>query len=142
PGDMETKYHVNAITYNIANDFGGEAHFIDAAAIVEREETKEDIMSSHYFRKISALWDKLTIAVVGIGAPISSSNMIWTGFFGKKEIEELNNLGAIGDICSRYFDKEGRQLDPEVNKRTVAIELEQLKKLSYSIGIAESIKKV
>jgi DNA-binding transcriptional regulator LsrR (DeoR family) len=142
PGPIDTKYHVNAIVYNVANAFGGQAHFIDAAAIVEKKVTKEEIVSSNYFRQILALWDRLTIAVVGIGAPNSSSNMIWSGFFGEKEIEELNHLGAIGDICSRYFDKEGKQLDADVNKRTVAIELDKLKELEYSIGMAESADKV
>ncbi|WP_142505804.1 sugar-binding transcriptional regulator [Melghirimyces algeriensis] len=142
PGTMDSKYHVNTIVYNVANAFGGTTHFIDAAAIVEKKETRDDIMRSHYFRKILDLWRNLTIAVVGIGAPISSSNMIWTGFFGDMEIQELNRLGAIGEICSRYFDREGNLLHPEVNERTVAIELDRLKNLKYSIGMAESVEKV
>lgn len=142
PGTMDSKYHVNTIVYNVANALGGQAHFIDAAAIVERKETKEDIVSSRYFQKIADLWERLTMAVVGIGAPLSSSNMIWTGFFGDREIEELNRLGAVGDICSRYFDREGRRLEPEVDERTVAVQLEKLQSLEHCIGIAGSIEKV
>lgn len=33
---MDTKYHVNRIVYNIAEDFGGTSYFIDAAAVVEK----------------------------------------------------------------------------------------------------------
>jgi DNA-binding transcriptional regulator LsrR (DeoR family) len=142
PGNLDSKYHVNTIVYTIANAFRGTAHFIDAAAIVEKVETKEEIVRSHYFKKILELWERLTIAVVGIGAPISSSNLIWTGFFGDKEIEELNKLNAIGDICSRYFDPKGNILHPEVSKRTIAIGLYRLKKLEYSVGMAESVEKV
>ncbi|WP_410513862.1 sugar-binding transcriptional regulator [Paenibacillus sp. BR2-3] len=141
PGTMETKYHVNAIVYSIANDFGGEAYLIDAAAVVERKETRDDIVQSNYFRKISELWDQITVAVVGIGAEISNSNMIWTGFYDDKVIDDLNRHGAIGDICSRFYDSEGEIINSELTDRTIAIPLERLRNTRYSIALAESVEK-
>jgi DNA-binding transcriptional regulator LsrR (DeoR family) len=142
PGTLDSKYHVNTIVYNVANTFGGSSHFIDAAAVVEKKETKNDIVTSNFFKKILDMWHNLNIAVVGIGAPLASSNMIWTGFYGDKEIDELNSLNAVGDICSRFYDINGHVIESEVAERTVAIELEKLKELEYSIGVAESENKV
>lgn len=142
PGQVDVKHHVNTIVYNVANAFNGKVYFIDAAAIVPTKETRDDIMSSGYMQEIQALWEKLSIAVVGIGAPLSSSNLIWTGFFGEREIEELSTHGAAGDICSRFFDGEGRMVRSEIDQRTIAIELERLKDLRYSVGIAASLEKV
>ncbi|SDY11455.1 DNA-binding transcriptional regulator LsrR, DeoR family [Evansella caseinilytica] len=142
PGTMDNKYHVNTIVYNVANAFGGSAHFIDAAAVVEKKETRDDIVGSKYFQKILQMWEKINIAVVGIGAPLSSSNLIWTGFFGDKEIKELNTLNAIGDICSRFYDIDGNIIHSEITDRTIAIELTKLQQLDYSIAVAESIDKV
>ncbi|WP_438497076.1 sugar-binding transcriptional regulator [Paenibacillus sp. IHBB 3054] len=141
PGDMETKYHVNAIVYSIATDFGGEAHMIDAAAVLERKETRNEIINSNYFRKITDLWDKLTVAVVGIGAPISNSNMIWTGFLGDKEIKHLNSHDAVGDICSRFYDSQGNVVNSELAERTIAIPLERLRDTRFTLALAESIEK-
>ncbi|KWX70617.1 sugar-binding transcriptional regulator [Paenibacillus jilunlii] len=141
PGDMDTKYHVNAIVYSIAQDFGGEAHMIDAAAVLERKETKDEIVHSNYFRKISGLWEKLTVAVVGIGAPINNSNMIWTGFFGDKEIKDLNSHDAVGDICSRFYDSQGNAVNSELAERTIAIPLERLRDTRYTVALAESVEK-
>lgn len=141
PGTMETKYHVNAIVYSIANDFGGEPYLIDAAAVVERKETRDDIVQSNYFRKISELWDQLTVAVVGVGAEISNSNMIWTGFYDDKVIDDLNQQGAIGDICSRFYDSEGKMINSELTERTIAIPLSRLRDTRYSIALAESVEK-
>ncbi|MDA7025435.1 sugar-binding transcriptional regulator [Bacillus sp. CLL-7-23] len=142
PGTMDTKYHVNSIVYSIAGDFGGTPYFIDAAAVVEKKETKDEIVKSHYFKKIQALWDRLTVATVGIGAPFSSSNMIWTGFYGDKDRESLKEQHAVGDICSRFFDHSGKLLDTEINNRTIAIDINRLRNLEYSIGLAESREKV
>ncbi|MGM0879237.1 MAG: sugar-binding transcriptional regulator [Bacillota bacterium] len=141
PGLMATKYHVNTIVYNVANDFSGTAYFIDAAAVVEKKETKDDIVQSHYFKKISDLWNDLSIAVVGIGNPVKSSNLIWAGFSGDQEIADLNQRGAIGDICSRFYDINGNLINSDLSDRTIAIELEKLKKIPYSVGIAESVEK-
>lgn len=142
PGTMKTKHHVNTIVYTVAQEFNGTPYYIDAAAIVEKKETRDEIANSAYFRNIIDLWSKLSVAVVGIGNPIQSSNMVWSGFFGDKEIAELDNLKAVGDICSRFFDQDGNYVDTELTDRTIAIELEKLKELDYSIGIAESIEKV
>lgn len=142
PGTLDSKYHVNTIVYNLANAFGGTAQFIDAAAVVEKKETRDDLLASNFFKKILDLWNELTIAVVGIGAPLASSNMIWTGFYGEKEIEELDKLKVVGDICSRFIDVHGNIIRSEITDRTVAIELERLRELSYSIGVAESLNKV
>jgi DNA-binding transcriptional regulator LsrR (DeoR family) len=141
PGPMDTKHHVNRIVYNIAEDFGGTSYFIDAAAVVEKKETKDDIVQSHYFTKITELWDNLTIAVVGIGNPNQSSNLVWAGFCGNREIEDLNQQGAIGEVCSRFYDIDGNLIQSDLADRTIAIELEKLKNIPYSIGIAESVEK-
>lgn len=37
PGPMNTRLHVNTIVYNMAQDFGGTAYFIDAVAVVEKK---------------------------------------------------------------------------------------------------------
>lgn len=142
PGTMVTKHHVNTIVYKIAEEFKGTPYYIDAAAIVERKETRDEIASSDYFKNIIALWDALTIAVVGIGNPIQSSNMVWSGFFGSKDKEELDRVNAVGEICSWFFDESGNRTNTELIDRTIAIELERLKDLNHAIGIAESIDKV
>lgn len=141
PGPMDTKHHVNTIVYKIAEDFRGRSYFIDAAAVVERKETKRDIVKSNYFKKIAELWSELTIAVVGIGNPNQSSNLVWAGFCGDQDIDELNQQGAIGDICSRFYDIHGNEIKSELSERTIAIDINKLKETPYSIAVAESVEK-
>ncbi|OXS78651.1 sugar-binding transcriptional regulator [Domibacillus enclensis] len=141
PGPMDTKHHVNTIVYKIAEDFKGRSYFIDAAAVVERKETKDDIVKSNYFEKIAELWGQLSIAVVGIGNPNQSSNLVWAGFCGEQDIDVLNSNGAIGDICSRFYDIDGNEIKSELSDRTIAIDINKLKETQYSIGVAESIEK-
>ncbi|WP_373738993.1 sugar-binding domain-containing protein, partial [Jeotgalibaca porci] len=49
---------------------------------------------------------------------------------------------ATGDIVSRFIDSEGKIVDEELNKRTVGIQLEELKDIKHSILIASGTNKV
>lgn len=141
-GMTEAKYHINTIVFKIAQAFGSASHFIDAIAVVKSKETKAEIISSNYYKKIRDLWDKLTIAVVGVGDPVNLSYNQDAGFYTPEEIVHFQQTQVTGELCSRFVDAEGNLLNIEVNERTIGIEIERLRELSYSIGIAESIEKV
>lgn len=141
PGGMSVELHVNAIAYEFANAIKGNPHFIDAAAIYKSKETTEEILNSSFMKAILELWEKLTVAIVGIGTEISSSNMVWSGFLGESEQEELKKHKAAGEICSRFYTNDGKIIESSVSERTVAIQLEKLRTLRYSIGIAYSKEK-
>lgn len=141
PGKMPTTQHVNTIAYSAARMFQAQAHFIDAAAIVPSIQTRKDLYEANYFQDILKLWRKLTIAVVGIGSPINSSNLIFSGFLGNDDYKQLENENAIGDICSRFYTIDGKIIRGEIDQRTVAVELEQLKTTPWAVGVAESVEK-
>ncbi|MFT8362468.1 MAG: sugar-binding domain-containing protein [Sporolactobacillus sp.] len=48
----------------------------------------------------------------------------------------------MGDICSQFFDSNGRIIPTYLSERMIAMPLERLKRHRYSIGIAESLEKV
>jgi DNA-binding transcriptional regulator LsrR (DeoR family) len=51
-------------------------------------------------------------------------------------VEKVEPGGAIGAICGQLFDINGEVLDIDINKRTVGLELESLKKSKRVIAIA------
>ena len=140
-GKMDVDFHVNAIAYEFARAFKGTHQFIDAVAIYESIETAEEIIHSDFMHKVIEMWDKLTVAIVGIGTPTSSSNMVWSGFLGETEQIELQKHHAIGDILSRFYTVKGEVIDSPIAKRTIAIQLEKLRGIRYSIGVAYTKEK-
>ncbi|HLS08305.1 sugar-binding transcriptional regulator [Lentibacillus sp.] len=141
PGEMEVDFHVNAIVYKLAQAFNGESHFIDAAAVHQSKETAQEILNSNYMNKILDLWEQLSVAIVGIGTQLKSSNLIWSGFLGQKDQKELEAHHTIGDICSRFYTLGGESIASPISERTIAVKLEKLQNLRYSIGIAYSKEK-
>lgn len=142
PGNIVSDYHVNTIISKVSKAFSCKAHYLYAPAITEKKETKEAIINDHNFTSILELWNKINIAVLGIGSPMKSSNMIWMGFFENEDFTYLEEENVVGDICSRFYDINGKLIESDINDRTIAIELEKLREVEYSIGIAESLEKV
>jgi len=142
PEHVDSEYHVNTIAYKVANAFKARSHYLYAPVITGTAETKTAIMQDANCSKIKNLWDRVSIALLGIGAPIKSSNLVWTGSFGKEYSDGLRDAGVVGDICSRFYDVRGRVIDTVLKDRTIAVELEALKDVKYSIGIAASPEKV
>lgn len=142
PESIDSEHHVNTVCYELANVFGAQSHFIYAPAITRTAEIREAIIKDANYEKISAFWERLDIGIVGIGAPVKSSNLVWTGTFGREAIESMARTGAVGEICSEFYDINGRHVETNFSDRTIAVPLERLAELKYSIGMAASREKV
>ena len=142
PENIESEYHVNTLCFQLAHIFGGRSHYIYAPAITRTAEIRDAIVQDMNYEKISSMWKKLDIGIVGIGAPVKSSNLIWSGEFGREAIESLTRTGAVGEICSVFYNMNGRAVKTEFTDRTIAVPLDTLRNLKYSIGIAASREKV
>ena len=142
PESLDSELHVNTLCYELANAFGGRSHYIYAPAIARTGEIAEAIRQDINFEQISKLWEKLDIGIVGIGAPVKSSNLVWMGSFGREGIESLLRSGAVGEICSVFYDADGRPVTNEFHDRIIAVQLERLRSLPYCIGMAASREKV
>ena len=142
PENIESEFHVNTLCYKLACAFSARSHYIYAPAITRTAEIREAIISDVNYEKISAFWNKLDIAIVGIGAPVKSSNLVWSGDFGRDAILSLGKAGVVGEICSVFYDINGKTVKTDFSDRTIAVPLEILQALPYSIGMAASREKI
>ena len=62
--------------------------------------------------------------------------------FSAEELELLRERGAGGDICLRFFDRQGEPLLTPLNERVIGMRLEQLQKVARSVGIAGGQRKL
>lgn len=135
-GKLESRYHVNTLTYGAAAKLKGESHLADFPALLENPLIRNGIMQSRHFKSISAYWDNLDIALVGIGSPAIRDGANWHAFYGSEESDDLHARRVAGDICSRFYDINGATVETNMSEKTLSIETNKLKQTRYSIGIA------
>ena len=56
-----------------------------------------------FFEEIKSYWQKLDIALVGIGGPLSSKYSKWRDLLTKEDLEDLKLREAIGDCCCQFL---------------------------------------
>ncbi len=89
------------------------------------------------------LFPKVDVAIVGIGTSEPSDLIRNLGVIYKEETkEELDTLGAIGDICLHYYDKNGKPIIKEDEDLMISMTLSQLKNCSQVIALAGGLEKV
>lgn len=79
----------------------------------------------------------LDMAFVGLGTignllPATTSN--WNDI--NQDIQSLKALGAVGDICGSFINKDGKLCGSEIQDHTIAIPLENLKRCPNCVGVA------
>lgn len=69
----------------------------------------------------------------GVG-PVSTSTTLFEGsFLDNHMLEELSDVGAVGEIGGRFFTADGTILDAEITSRAVSVPLEDVRRCPTSI---------
>jgi DNA-binding transcriptional regulator LsrR (DeoR family) len=89
-----------------------------------------------------SLFAELTVALVGIGT-LEPSRLLASSrnIFAAGEIDDLLALGAVGDVCLRFFDSTGRPVTSPLMERVVGIQLDQLARVPRSVAVAGGRRK-
>jgi DNA-binding transcriptional regulator LsrR (DeoR family) len=92
-------------------------------------------------------FDRLTVAVVGIGAlgadgeNRAESSLVRSGVLDAAEVKRLRERGAVGDLVVHAFDAAGRFVAPDLADRSIAIGVDQLRRVPRVVAIAAGAAK-
>ncbi len=135
-GRLISDYHVNTIAYEASKKLNGRALMIDSPAFPETVSLKKALMENEFNQELIDYWRKLDIAILGIGSPILQMNESWKQFYGEDVLAYLEGQKVIGDVVSRFYNSDGQHIDNELDDRLIGIDITDLKRTPYRIGIA------
>ena len=142
-GTPTAEVHAHRMTERLGTYLKAEPHFLAAPGVTGSPESTLAFLAEPLVQETTAYFDQLTLALVGIGALHPSRLLDESGnVFSEEELEQLGNLGAVGDICLRFFDTHGRPITSRFDKRVVGLTLEQLRRVPRSVGIAGEPEKL
>ncbi len=142
-GSPSAEVYASRLIGRLANLVRGEAVPLPAPGIVGSPETVPILLEDRYVRDAMALFDQITIALVGIGTVEPSGLLASSGnIFSPDELNMLRAAGAVGDICLRFFDASGTPVVTPLNDRVIGINLDQLRRVKRAVGIAGGKQKL
>ena len=129
------------ITNKIAYYLGGRAYSLFMPALVRDPALREMLTNEPQTAQMLEMFNNVDAALISIGM-VDQSCVTRGGYLSQEELDGLQEKGAVGDVCVRFYDIHGNIVDKEFEQYTTGITTEQLKKIPVRIGVAYGEKKV
>lgn len=132
---LETGIDSQSLTVQLAQKFGAAPYLLHAPAIVDRPETRRMLLQESSLKDVFRLYKKIRLLVAGIGA-LLPDRFVGSWANDPAEMEALRRYDAVAELLSYCFDLNGKLCPSLGRERTVGIPLEDIKRVSCSIGLA------
>lgn len=127
----------NELARRFSQRVGGVALELACPGLVGTPDLRRAMLSDASVQEVTAYWDRLDIAVLGIGAPTWDERLL-----GTEVSRELERRGAVGELLARPYNMHGRFIAADLGTRTIGIEPDQLRRVPVSIAIAGGDSKI
>lgn len=141
-GDADPCYQASFLAFHLARALGGVALSLHAPAYADSPEAAATFLKQPSIARITQLWEVLDVALVGIGPSVYHSPVVQAGDLAGPSLLELLRQKAAGDLCTHFFDGQGRPCPLSARQRFVGIPWEQLRQVPRVIGVAGGPEKV
>lgn len=142
-GKADSQFQAIHLAQRLATNIGATPVLLQSPAIVGSPEAQRILARDPAIQEASALFERLDLALVGIGSMEPSRLLSRSGnLFSSEELAELGRKGAVGDICFRFYDEHGKPIKSPLVKRVIGIDLDKLRSCKRVVGVAGGVEKV
>lgn len=136
-GPVDELEHSTELAQRAAQRLSARLRLLPAPGVVSARATAQALKSDKQIAETLALAARADIALVGLGVPSPDAILLRDGtIITQKDLELVEEAGAVGDIALRHIDAYGAPLDLEINERIIGLTLEQIKEIPRVIGVA------
>jgi DNA-binding transcriptional regulator LsrR (DeoR family) len=141
-GDSTAQSRATQLTGRLAQMTRAQAHYLMAPGLLANVEMRRALLTEPNIASVLESYPHLTRALLGIGSLEPSTLLRESGnAISDKDQDQLRELGAVGDVCMRFFDAEGRHVRSSLDDRVLGISADALLALPRRIGVAGGERK-
>lgn len=142
-GDPRVQMQAARLIEQFAHHTGADPVMLPTPGVLGSASVRLSLMSDPAVAPAIAAWDRLTVALVGVGAVEPSDLARQSGnAFPEADRAVLQEAGAVGDICFRFYDAEGVLVPSGVDDRVIGIAPETLRAVPRRIAVAGGARKL
>jgi len=134
---------VNELARRIADRLGAQVHYLHAPGMLDDEETKEALLRDSGVAATTRHWAKLDAALLGV----SGGPTVMPGYgtvmdrLDDVSRRRLLELGIVGDVSGHLLRIDGTIVEDEWSRRTIAISVEELRRIPRVMLVAAGSNK-
>jgi DNA-binding transcriptional regulator LsrR (DeoR family) len=133
--------HPYDVIHNLTEITGAESYFMPAPFFADSVEDLQVLLAQRGIQSVLALARAAELVLIGIGEVGPDANLRTIGMITPEEHAALARAGAVGEVLGRFLDATGKPVPAEINERSIAVRLEELKGRQV-VGIAGGPAKV
>ena len=136
-GNPGVQFRATGLTARLAELTGARAVPLPAPGLLRSAALRDALVLDPSVAGVMAGWERLTLALVGIGGLAPSALLEQSGnAIRASEVEDLRSRGAVGDICFRFFAADGGTVASDLDARVLGIAAERLRTIPRRVGVA------
>ena len=120
----------------LASATNGEAVYIPAPSYVAYASVKNALLSEQTVVQSLELAANCETAIFSIGTADYSALLFQYNQISDKDLDDMRQNQAVGDVLGRFFNRQGQELEIDLNQRIIGLGLEELKKIPMKILVA------
>lgn len=141
-GVPHAQVQATRLTEDLARITGGTPQFLTAPGFVSSAALSRAMLAEPYVKAVVESWGNLTVLLAGIGSLEPSPLLRESGnAIPQADQDALRHVGAVGDVCLRFFDADGQEVPSEIGRRVVGIPSELLRNVPRRVGVAGGQRK-
>ena len=136
-GARNMEYDGHDLVSRITEKLGGEAYYLNAPYLCQSPEVAKSLLETKSVRETISVGKKTDIALLGIGTTVPDySSFYLAGYVTRRELDDLRQAGAIGDVCGLHFDLQGQPACDDFCERLVSIRRPDLLSIPLRLAVA------
>ena len=136
-GDPRVQFQATRLIGRFAQATGADPVSMPAPGMLGTAAARDSLVADPTVQSVMAVWSRLTMVLVGIGSLDPSPLLRESGnALARTDQELLRAAGAVGDICLRFFDEDGKAVPSGVDDRVIGIAADELRRVPRRVAVA------
>jgi DNA-binding transcriptional regulator LsrR (DeoR family) len=139
---IPSSYSGETLIRSLAEKFNADYQILHAPTIVQSPDIKLALMKEPSVAAVIDSARNADVAFVGIGSrgANSSIHILQSAGINEKDNPDFYSKWA-GDLAGRFFDRDGKPINKQLDSRTVGLELSEISKMKRVVGVAAGDEK-
>ena len=135
-GQLDHAAQPAEIAREIARRIDARVRHLPVPAVMPSAAAAADLIDAPAVRDAFAAMARCTLAVVGLGALDETLSLLQQGVVSADDLDTMRRLGAIGMICGRAIDGDGRHVSSDFDRRILSASISLLRTIPTRFVVA------
>lgn len=136
-GTVDSAIDGHELARRLATKLGGRYYYLHAPLFVDSPAARDMFLEQPTICETFKRARQARIALVGVGTTeTAASSFLRAGHLTEEQLAELRRQGAVGESVGSHFDIRGRAEGFDINRRVIALSLDDVKGIPHVIAVA------